>query len=397
MITAVICAAGRGERAGFAENKILRELNSLPVLCYSLSAFSREDIGEILVVCRKEDEAKISPLLSPFPNARIVLGGELRAESVYSALNEAKGDIVLVHDAARPYVSEKIITDCIESVKKYGSGVCALAATDTVVIAKDNKIESVPARGNVFTVQTPQGFYTDKLRGAYKRAVEEGALNAFTDDGGIYARYVAPPRLFTGDRANKKLTYAEDFSLFERVGFGIDTHAFAFAGRSAEERGGETDAAFITLGGVKIPSRSPLIAHSDGDVLVHALMDALLSATGLRDIGFYFPDTDEKFRGADSMVLLRETLRLVKNEAFVPHNVSISILAETPRLSPYIEKMKENLAAALSLPSSAIGIAAGTNEKLGYIGEGKGITVYAVVSLKNISKTECDLNEGGKL
>ncbi|MDE6273450.1 MAG: 2-C-methyl-D-erythritol 2,4-cyclodiphosphate synthase, partial [Clostridiales bacterium] len=362
----IICAAGKGTRAGFSENKVLKELNGLPVLSYSLSAFSPL-VDEILVTASEEDEARIVALLSPYPNARTVLGGNTRGESVYYALNEAKGAIVLVHDAARPFVTQKIILDCIESVQKYGSGVCALPATDTVVLTKDNHIMSAPARESVYTVQTPQGFYTEKLLCAYEHAEEDE--RTFTDESGVYAAYIAPPRLFVGDRQNKKLTYSEDFRPAERVGFGVDTHAF---GQIASN-------SFITLGGVKVPSHAPLIAHSDGDVLVHALMDALLSAAGLRDIGYYFPDTDESYRGANSMELLAKVLHLVRGQGLKPHNVSISVLAEKPRLAPYIEQMKSSLATALSLPLSNIGIAAGTNEKLGYIGEGKGITVYCTV------------------
>lgn len=367
MISVILCAAGKGERAGFSENKILRELNGLPVLCYSLSAFSEAGADEILVACRQEDEARIAPLLSPYPAARTVRGGETRTQTVYSALKQTKGDIVLVHDAARPYVNNRIICDCIASVKEFGSGVCALPANDTTVLAKNGQIGSVPDRDSVYTVQTPQGFLKDRLLCAYEQAINE--RKTFTDDSGVFAAYDSPPRLFLGETKNKKLTFTEDFLPAERVGFGIDTHAFGKA------------QAYITLAGVKIPSKSGLIAHSDGDVLVHALMDALLSAAGLRDIGYYFPDTDEEFTDADSMKLLQETLRLIQEQGFRPKNVSISVLAETPRLSPYIEEMKRNLSASLALPLPAIGIAAGTNEKLGYVGEGKGITVYATVLL----------------
>lgn len=373
MITAIICAAGKGERAGLNRNKILEELNGMPVLCYSLSAFADSD--EIIVVCREEDEAQIKKLLSPFPNARTVLGGETRMASVYNGLNEATGDIVLVHDAARPFVSARIIRDCIESVKKYGSGVCALPATDTTVLSKDGTIASVPSRRTVYTVQTPQGFYREKLLSAYDRAYRDG--NKFTDDSGIYARYIESPRLFTGERKNIKLTYPEDFAPAERVGFGVDTHAFY------DEEEGRPFISYIVLGGVHVPSEKILKAHSDGDVLVHALMDALLSAAGLRDIGYYFPDTDERYKGASSMQLLEEVLRRVRKRGLVPKNVSVSILAETPRLSTYIERMKENLSVALNLPEDFIGIAAGTNEKLGYVGEKKGITVYATVLCSN--------------
>ena len=379
MITAIIVAAGKGERAGFSGNKILEELNGLPVLCYSVSAFAHLD--ELIVVCREEDEETIKKLLSPFPHAKTCLGGATRAESVYNGLKASSGDIVLVHDAARPFVTKKIIDDCLTSIKTHGSGVCALPATDTTVLVENGKITSVPPRAEVFTVQTPQGFYRDKLLSAYEKALNDGA-EAFTDDSGLYLKYAESPALFLGSRENRKLTYREDFTPCERVGFGVDTHAFAY--QEEYEKGiARLILSYITLGGVKIPSNRPLLAHSDGDVLVHALMDALLSAAGLRDIGYYFPDTDEKYKGACSMNLLKEVLTLVAGAGFAVKNVSLSILAESPRLSPYIERMKKNLSEVLELPENAIGIAAGTNEKLGYIGEGKGITCYATVLLKD--------------
>lgn len=367
MISAILCAAGSGSRAGFSENKILREINGLPVLVCSVSAFAAI-ADEIIIACRGEDRARIDALLSPFPNARTVLGGGTRTQSVYSALQAAQGDIVLVHDAARPFVTRKIIEDCLACVREFGSGVCALPATDTTVLAENGCIASVPARRDVFTVQTPQGFWRADLQRAYEAAFSEEREDDFTDDSGVYAAYIAPPRLFLGDRVNKKLTYPEDFAPAERAGFGVDTHAF-----------GEGD--HIVLGGVRIPHTRGLVAHSDGDVLVHALMDALLSAAGLRDIGHYFPDTDARFAGADSMALLAEVVRLVKEQGFAPKNVSLTILAQRPRLAPHIEAMRANLAAALSLPLDAVGIAAGTNEHLGYVGEEKGITCFALVLL----------------
>ena len=451
MVTAIICAAGKGERAGFSENKILRELNGLPVLAYSISAFAQNGaIDEIVIVCRREDRAAVEALWRPYShNGRIVEGGATRTESVYNGLKAAQGNLVLVHDAARPYLTQRMINDCIATVKDEGSAVCAVPVTDTLALSKDGRIVSTPDRTTAFSVQTPQGFYKDKLLEAFESAYSDGREGEFTDESGIYAAYVAPPRLCEGDRRNKKLTYPEDFLPAARVGFGVDTHSFISRNFPAENFGssdsyplplagdtgggnenaslvqrevprkgrrdcdkgtiplgslrspfplytkgtesGETNntpsqtgvplIAFITLGGVRVPSDSILKAHSDGDVLVHALMDALLSAAGLRDIGYYFPDTNEKYSGADSVELLKEVMRLVNEAGFAPQNASISILAETPRLSPYIDRMKETLAPVLGLPPSAIGIAAGTNEKLGYIGEGKGITCYATVLL----------------
>lgn len=378
MISAVLLAAGKGERTGFAENKVLKELNGLPVLSYSLSALSAADVDEILVSCAPTDEARIAALLAPYPAARTVPGGATRFESVFNALREVKGEIVLVHDGARPFVTPAIIRSCIASVKEHGSGVCAVAATDTVALAENGCITNVPARNTVYAVQTPQGFYTKTLLQAFERAYADAAQQEFTDESGVYARYIAPPHLCEGARENKKLTYSDDFAFAERVGFGVDTHAFY------TEEEGAPFVNFITLGGVKIPSNKILKAHSDGDVLLHALMDALLTGAGLRDIGCYFPDTDETYRGADSADLLEKVMRLLAEQGLAPANASMAILAETPRLSPYIERMKENVARLLRLPPSFVGIAAGTNEKLGYIGEKKGITVYATVLLKAI-------------
>lgn len=374
MITVVLCAAGSGARAHLPENKILHELNGMSVLCYSLSAFA-PFADEMLVACRKEDEGAVVPLLAPYPNARTVLGGKTRSESVYRALKEAKGEIALVHDAARPYVSRELIERVIKSVLERGSGVAALPATDTVALA-DGESYVLPPRENAYLVQTPQGFYAAPLLAAYEKAMASG--RNFTDDSGVYAAYVSQPALVEGDRANRKLTYAEDFAPCERAGFGVDTHAFDHA--EEFERGvARLNLNYILLGGVPVPSDRALKAHSDGDVLVHALMDALLSAAGLRDIGFYFPDGDPRYRGADSMKLLAEVMEKVRGLGFRVANVSVSVLCESPRLSPYIERMRENLRAALSC--EAVAIAAGTNEKLGYIGERKGITAYATALL----------------
>lgn len=375
MITVILCAAGSGTRTGFAENKILHDLNGMPVLCHSLSAFA-PFADEILVACRKEDEPDIVPLLKQYENARTVLGGTTRAMSVRLALNEAKGDIVLVHDAARPFVTAEIIKRVIKSTQEKGSGVAAIPATDTVALTRNGY--ELPPRENVFQIQTPQGFRTEKLRLAYTRAFGEKRGDNFTDDSGVYAAYIGIPELVPGERANKKLTYAEDFAPAERVGFGTDTHAFDH--QEEIDRGiARLNLNYIKLGGVTIPSNRALKAHSDGDVVVHALMDALLSAAGERDIGFFFPDTDPDFKGADSMKLLAEVMKIVHGDGFSVKNVSVSVLAELPRLSPYIDRMRENLRAALSCETVAI--AAGTNEKLGYIGEGRGITAYAMVLL----------------
>ena len=371
-VCAIVCAAGRGERAGFSKNKLLVPVGGRTVLERTVSAFDFPGIEEILVTASEEDREEISRLFAGFPKVRVVSGGATRTQSVFRALGENRCDIVLVHDGARPFVSRRCIENCIRSVKTFGSGICAVPSVDTVALADENgAIASVPPRNRAYSVQTPQGFFAKELLGAYRKALAGGG--EYTDDSSVYAAFVSPPRLCEGSRDNKKLTYPEDFSDgFARTGIGIDTHAF---GKPQD---------FILLAGVKIPSDSGLVAHSDGDVLVHAVMDAMLSAAGLKDIGHYFPDTDERWSGADSMNLLAEVRRKILAEGFAVKNLSVAILAEKPRLAKYIDAMRLSLADALGLDPAAVGISAGTNEGLGYVGEGKGITVYADVLLKSL-------------
>ena len=368
-VCAVICAAGKGQRAGFEKNKLLIPFNGATALEKTLSAFDFPAIDEIIVTASENDFSEITALCAPFAKARVVLGGADRSHSVYNALNAAKSDIVLIHDGARPFVTREIIESCIHSVKSYGSGICAVECRDTIACCKDGKITSVPARDTLRQIQTPQGFFRENITYAYERAFES-EKGGYTDDSSVFADYCGAPRLCAGGRENIKLTYAEDFSEgVARCGFGIDTHAF---GKPQD---------YIVLAGVKIPSESGLIAHSDGDVLVHALMDALLSAAGLKDIGHYFPDADEKWHNADSMKMLEQVLALIGEQGYGVENVSIAIQAEKPRLAKYIDDMKNNLSSILKIDPTRVGVGAGTNEGLGYVGEGKGITVNAYVLL----------------
>lgn len=368
-VCAIICAAGKGLRAGFEKNKLLVSLDGEPALKKTLSAFDFSIIDEIVVASSKEDFEEITSLCSAFPRVKIVLGGKTRGESVYSALQATTADIALVHDGARPFVTREIIENCIQSVITYGSGICAVTCTDTIAVCEEGEIKSVPDRATLFQMQTPQGFFRENILYAYEQAVKNG--ESYTDDSSVFARYCGKPRLCAGARENIKLTHAKDFqSPTARCGFGVDTHAF---GKIQNH---------IILAGVKIPSESGLIAHSDGDVLAHALMDALLSAAGLRDIGFYFPDTDEKWKDADSMQMLSQVVEMVKARGFTPQNVSIAIQAEKPKLKNYIQTIINALASALKIEPTAVGVTAGTNEGLGYVGEGKGITVNAYVLLK---------------
>lgn len=371
-VCAIICAAGKGFRAGFEKNKLLVPIGGDRVLKKTLSAFHFPLIDEIVVTASQEDMTEITEICSAFPNTKVVLGGETRSRSVYNALQQTKADIVLIHDGARPFVTREIIEGCIQSVKSHGSGICAVPSLDTVAMAQNGVITQVPSRDCMWQIQTPQGFFRENIAFAYERAFEN-ENEVYTDDSSVFKKYCGYPRLCAGARDNIKLTYAQDFRQnTARCGFGVDTHAF---GKLQN---------YILLGGVKIPSESGLIAHSDGDVLIHALMDALLSAAGLRDIGFYFPDSNPDFKNADSTALLQTVLRLITERGFAVTNVSIAIQAEKPRLAKYIDEMKNTLSALLKIDPTAVGVTAGTNEGLGYVGEGKGITVHAYALLREI-------------
>ena len=368
-IYAVIPAAGAGSRAGFDKNKILQKMGGASVLWRTVSAFAQnENIAGIAVCANKNERAEIGRELCGFAKVLYADGGSTRTESVKNALEVLAAlpcppDYVLIHDAARPFVSQKIIDDCVKTVRAHGSAVCALPCTDTLVHAQNGIITGSYDRETAFTLQTPQGFGFAELLAAYRKITP---ADSFTDDSGVYAKYVAPPFLFMGEKSNTKLTFREDFAMNEtRTGIGVDTHAFG-----AERK-------YIVLGGVRIDAPTGLHAHSDGDVLCHAVMDALLSAAGLPDIGHYFPDTDPQYKGADSLALLGKVRGILEVHGFAVGNISAAIVAEAPKLAPHIQKMKQNIADVLHISERAVGISAGTNEGLGYLGRGEGITVIA--------------------
>lgn len=366
-VSVIICAAGKGERAGFAFNKIFAPYEGIPVIERTIAAFLLPEITQIIVAHNPEDKEQISVLKRKYP-IELIEGGATRTQTVYNALQAVTGEIVLIHDGARPFVSKREILECIACVRAHESGICAVPVVNTQARCIDGEIVAVPNRSECYDVLTPQGFFTKTITCAYSQAMESG--KGYTDDSSVYAEFCGKPRIFEGNRQNRKLTHAEDFyPAPNRVGFGVDTHAFGKA------------QSFVTLCGVQVPSESGLVAHSDGDVALHALMDALLSAAGKKDIGHYFPDTDEQWRGANSMKMLVEVLRILQADELAPTSVSIAIQAEKPRLAKYITQMQESISAALALSCDKIGISAGTNEKLGYVGEGKGITVYAYVML----------------
>ncbi len=369
-VTAIITCAGKGERAGFGYNKLLKDLGGITPFEKCLTAFKGvKEIDRIIITCSNSDfeifKAKCEGLSI---SAELVLGGKTRTESVYNALLKTDDDdIVLIHDGARCFITEDIIKRCISSVKEFGSGVVALPATDTIAETDGlGKIVST-SRKDKYAVQTPQGFISGNLKKAYAMIKPN---EEFTDESGLYAKYIGFPKIVEGSPLNKKLTRPEDFTISENVfvGTGFDLHVLV------ENRK-------LILGGIEIPHTKGLLGHSDADVLTHAVMDAMLSGACLGDIGRHFPDTDEKYKGISSMKLLEEVVKLVNKSGYKLKNVSSVIMAQKPKLAKFVDEIRQNLANALSVDVNSVGITCTTLEGIGTVGREEGIAVQSYCAL----------------
>ena len=363
----ILACAGKGERANQKKNKLLVPINGETCLERTLNTF--KDTGlfdKIVITSSLSDFEEISALVEG--KATVVLGGNTRSQSVKNALETLEDGIVLIHDGARPFVSNNIIKDCIESVKKYGSGIVAYPTRDTVISANDGEIESYLGKGGLYSVQTPQGFFVNQIKKAYSLADNK----TFNDDGEVYKEYIGTPRIVLGSSDNVKITFPEDLKLLcpdtPRFGTGFDCH------KLVENRK-------LILGGIEIPHDKGLLGHSDADVLTHAIMDAILSALSLRDIGYHFSDKDEKYRDANSMDLLDKVLDMIKEKGYKVDSISATIMAEKPKLLTHIPKITENLATALNIPKDKVGIGATTLEGLGFVGREEGICAQATAVL----------------
>ncbi len=366
-VTLILACAGKGERAGFGKNKLLvRDADGKTVLERTLNKFiDSGKIDEYVLTVSPADYEFVKGIVPEY--CKLVLGGDTRTQSVKNALSETTGEIVLIHDGARPFVSYDLIADCISAAKKHGGCVPALPCRDTILNSKGEFADEYLGKTELYTVQTPQGFNTNLLKDAYARAGDK----VFNDDGEVYKTYISPPAIIKGEAENIKLTYHEDFSYQTavcRVGVGFDCH------RLAENRK-------LILGGVEIPHDKGLLGHSDADVLTHAVMDAILSALAMRDIGYHFSDKDPQYKDADSMELLQKVLKMIDGKGYKVKSLSACIMAEKPKLLKYIPNITQNLANALNIPADAVGIGATTLEGLGFVGREEGICARSTAVL----------------
>ncbi len=351
-------------------NKQFAPIGGVPVIIKSALAFERcAEISDIIIAARECDIAQIRALCGECRLTKtnvFVTGGMSRTESARRAFAAARGaDIIMVHDGARPFVTEAVIERVAAAATEHGASVPAIPVKDTIKQIDENGFSAgTPDRAALRAVQTPQAFRYE----IYEKMMSSG-LEA-TDDAGLAEALGIPVKLVPGDPSNIKITTPDDLPKEEtkmlRIGYGYDVHLLAENRR-------------LIIGGVDIPYELGLLGHSDADVLVHAVMDAMLGALALGDIGKHFPDSDPKYRGADSIELLKHVTALIKEQGYTVSNLDCTINAEKPKLAPYIVKMRENIAVACGCDVSRVSVKATTEEGLGLAGKGIGATCVCLL------------------
>jgi 2-C-methyl-D-erythritol 4-phosphate cytidylyltransferase/2-C-methyl-D-erythritol 2,4-cyclodiphosphate synthase len=383
-ITAIIAAGGRGLRLGASQPKQLLDVNGAPILHRSFAAFRDHPRVDEIVVALPPDVLQSPPeyLRSGAKPVLLVAGGARRQDSVANAFDHvaARAEIVVIHDAARPFVTAPLIDRTIEAAAEAGAAVCGVTSRDTVkeIAGADGPFaarvvgRTLP-RESLFLAQTPQAFRRSVLADAIARGRQGEEA---TDEAALAELAGHPVRLVEGDAFNLKITTPEDLAVAHalaggvgqgerRIGTGYDLH------RLVEGRP-------LILGGVTLPFDRGLAGHSDADVLSHAITDAVLGAASLGNIGSHFPDTDPAWRGASSLDLLRRATAHLRQAGFRVTNVDAVVIAERPKLAPHLDAICANLAAALGIATGRISVKGKTNEGVGEIGRGEAIAAHAV-------------------
>jgi len=381
-VTAIIAAGGAGRRMGADRPKQLLDLGGRTILSRSVGAFdTHPGVTDLVVVVPpdlhpRDAQTHIGPTTHPLT---IVAGGRRRQDSVANAFAsvDPSAEIVLIHDAARPFVSAEIIDRTIDAASAHGAAIAALEARDTVKRVERHHygaliVETIP-RDTVYLAQTPQGFRREVLADAV--ALGRSGVEA-TDEAALAEQAGHPVHVIAGEPGNVKITTEEDLRAARqrvessaRVGTGYDLHRLE-AGRP------------LSIGGVAIESSRGAVAHSDGDVACHAAIDAMFGAAGLGDIGRHFPDTDPRWQGTSGVDLLTRAGELVADHRYEVANLDVTIVLEAPKLSPHIEDMRTAMAGALGVDRARVSLKAKTNEGVDAVGRGDAIAAHAVVLLR---------------
>lgn len=384
-IAAVIVAAGEGRRMGGPVPKQFQLLGGVPLVVHSLRAFAAHQ--EITMLVLVTDPAQASSLPLP-PGVRVVAGGATRQASVRAGLEALAGQVperVLIHDAARPFVTVAQISAVLDATTGTNGAILAVPVADTLKQATPDPgpfhvIGATLPRDGLWAAQTPQAFPYPLIRAAHQQL----AGQEHTDDAALFEALGHPVQLVPGDRRTFKLTTPEDFIMAEallaaaappqpapeiRTGQGFDVHAF-------------TDGNHVMLGGVRVPHSRALAGHSDADVALHALTDALLGALGEGDIGQHFPPSDPQWRGRDSRHFLRHAVGLLTARGGAVANADLTIICEQPKVGPHRDAMRAVIAADLGITPERVNIKGTTTERLGFTGRGEGIAAQAVITIR---------------
>lgn len=372
----VVLAAGSGRRCGQERNKMFIRIGNMSVLERSLTAFEQSGCFEHIILVyrgcdRVETENAAKRVLSlPFT---LVEGGRERQFSVENALHAIQdADIVAVHDGARCFIKPEVIRACVEKARETGAAAAGVKTRDTIKVVDGDIIKETLDRSRLVNIQTPQVFRYELLKNAHESAASDGFLG--TDECGLVERVGHTVSVVDAGYDNIKITTQEDILLGRmiagetvRTGTGYDAHKL-IEGRP------------LILGGVTIPHTHGLLGHSDADVLLHAIMDALLGASALGDIGKHFPCTDE-FKDASSLELLSRTRDIITDKGFMITNIDATLIMQKPKIAPYVDEMRRSIAKTLDIDIDAVSVKATTTEGMGFEGTGEGASAMAVATI----------------
>jgi len=383
---ALIVAAGQGRRLDCPAPKAFLQLGDSPLFLWSARTFEQvPEVTQIVLVVPADycDAAQSIARQAGLTKLRAVIpGGKTRCESVFAglqALSSDPPDLVAIHDGARPFVCTEVISQTVVAAKKTGAALAARPVTDTLKQIDDELgVAATVDRTGLWHAQTPQTFRFSTIYDAHQQAQARGWQA--TDDASLVEQAGGKVTVVEDDVRNFKITVPDEWQRAQalvagsqqlRIGHGFDVHPFA-AQRP------------LMLGGIRIPFDQGLAGHSDADVLLHAIADALLGAAGLGDIGRHFPDTDPAYKDADSTALLARTVELVSQAGYRPANVDATIIAQQPRLADYVPEMVGCISAVLGLSNSQVNVKATTTEHLGFVGREEGIAAQAVALIAKI-------------